>query len=63
MSRRLVSSVSSAIEVNTHLAINTIGGDFGMEVNMCPWTPRHLYFFFGPRGKCSVNAVCLVCEE
>ena len=46
MSRRLVSSGSSVIEVNTHLAINTIGGDFAMEVNMCPWTPRHLFFFF-----------------
>lgn len=59
MSRRLVSSGSSVIEVNTHLAINTIGGDFAMEVNMCPWTPRHLFFFFfGPRGKCRINAVC-----
>lgn len=56
MSRRRVSrSRRSSIEINTHLAINTIGGDFVMEVNMCPWTPASLVFFFvGPRGKCSV---------
>lgn len=29
-----------------------------MEVNMCPWTPASLVFFFfffvGPRGRCGV---------
>lgn len=46
MSRKLVSSGSSAKEVSTHLAINTIGGDFFMEVNMCPWTPCYFLFLF-----------------
>lgn len=69
MSRKLVSSGSSAKEVSTHLAINTIGGDFFMEVNMCPWTPCYflflflLSFFFGSRGKCSFNTGSWVCRE
>lgn len=44
MSRRLVSSGSSVMKVVTDLAINTIGGEFFMEVNICPWTPGHCCF-------------------
>ena len=43
MSKMLVSSGSSAIEVNIHLAINTIGGDFGMEVNTVSFDPTSLF--------------------
>lgn len=62
MSKMLVSSGSSAIGVNIHLAINTIGGDFGMEVNTVSLDSTSLFFvfwfffFFCSRGRCD-NAV------
>lgn len=68
MSKMLVSSGSSAIGVNIHLAINTIGGDFGMEVNTVSLDSTSLFFvfwffFFFVRGEDAITRSWVVCRD